>query len=354
MSGVRRGHARGRGPAGAVAVLAVVAVLAGCGPGPRDPGTDPATTHDPEERDVAFTNPVHDGNLPDPFVLRAQDAWYAYGTQGRLGALPVLRSDDLVHWEVVGDGMPVLAPWTGAGRHWAPEVVELQGRYVAYYTAMERETQRQCLGVAVADHPAGPFVDEADAPFVCEHEEGGSIDASPFVDADGTPYLLWKNDGNHVGVRSWIRVQQLAPDGLALVGDGPVDLITHDQPWEGHLVEGPTVVLRDGRYHLLYSANDYGSADYGVGWAVADELTGPWAKPLDEPLMRSSPEAAGPGHGCVVTADDGATWYVHHAWPPDAVGAAYPGRQMWLTPLDWGPDGVPLLAGPAATVDRLP
>lgn len=351
MSGVPGRLRRARPARAAVALAALLAVplLGGCGSSPPDP--EPPTDQEP---DVAFTNPVHDGNLPDPFVLRAEGAWYAYGTQGRLGTMPVLRSDDLVRWEVVGDAMPELAPWTGAGRHWAPEVVQLGGRYVAYYTAMERRTQQQCVGVAFADAPTGPFVDDATAPFVCEHDEGGSIDASPFVAADGTPYLLWKNDGNHVGVRSWIRVQQLSPDGTALVGDGPVDLITHDQPWEGHLVEGPTVVERDGRFHLLYSANDYGSADYGVGWAVADALTGPWTKPLDAPLMRSSADAAGPGHGCVVTTDDGTTWYAHHAWPPDAVGSSYPGRQLWLTPLDWDADGTPVLDGPSATVDRLP
>jgi len=345
VSGVRTPRAPGRAAAALVAAL----VLAGCGAGA--PRTGPGAAE--QEVDVTLHNPVYEGELPDPFVLRAEGAWYAYGTQGRLGTLPVLRSDDLVDWEVVGDGMPVLAPWTGAGRHWAPEVVALGGRYVAYYTAMERETQQQCVGVAVAGSPAGPFVDDRTAPLVCEHDEGGSIDASPFVDADGTPYLLWKNDGNHIGVRSWIRVQQLTPDGSALVGDGPVDLVTHDQPWEGDLVEGPTVLLRDGRYVLLYSANDYGSADYGVGWAVADTLTGPWTKPAAEPLMRSTADAAGPGHGSVVTVD-GATWYVHHAWPPDAVGARHPGRQMWLTPLDWAADGTPVLDGPAATVDRSP
>lgn len=346
MRGVRRALAATRA---ATLGLVLGAGLAACGPAP---GADPAPTTG-QEQDVAFTNPVYAGDLPDPFVLRAGDAWYAYGTQGRFGTMPVLTSADLVAWEVVGDGMPALAPWSAAGRHWAPEVIALGGRYVAYYTAMERETGQQCIGVAFADGPTGPFVDDRTAPLVCEHDEGGSIDASPFVDVDGTPYLLWKNDGNHVGVRSWIRVQQLAPDGGALVGDGPVDLITHDQPWEGHLVEGPTVLVRDGRYHLLYSANDYGSADYGVGWAVADRLTGPWTKPATEPLMRSTDAAAGPGHGSVVTTGTG-DWYVHHAWPPDAVGATYPGRQVWLTPLTFGADGVPVLDGPAAAVDRMP
>jgi beta-xylosidase len=345
---MRRGQQRGAGgllALTALATLAALAALAACGP-----GDDPTTT---EEPDVSFTNPVYEDNLPDPFVLRADDAWYAYGTQGRFGTMPVLRSDDLVRWEVVGDAMPRIASWTGAGRHWAPEVVHLGGRYVAYYTAMERTTQQQCVGVAYADAPTGPFVDDAPGPLVCEHDEGGSIDASPFVDVDGTPYLLWKNDGNHVGTRSWIRVQRLAADGSALVGDGPTDLITHDQPWEGHLVEGPTVHVHDGRYHLFYSANDYGSEHYGVGYAVADAVTGPWTKPAAEPLMRSTDAAAGPGHGSVVETGSG-TWYVHHAWRPDAVGSAVPGRQMWLTPLRFTDDGVPVLDGPAPTVDRLP
>lgn len=330
------------------ATLLAAIALAGCaGPGPDPVLRDEATA-------TGFTNPVHDGDLPDPFVLRTEGSWYLYGTQGRLGTMPVLRSDDLVTWAPVGDGMPVLASWTAPGRHWAPEVVALDGRYLAYYTSTERATQQQCIGVAVADHPAGPFVDDADAPLVCEHEEGGSIDASPYVDVDGTPWLLWKNDGNHIGVRSWIRARQLAPDGRTLVGDGPVDLVTHDQDWEGALVEGPTVHEHDGRYHLLYSANDYGSADYGVGWAVADALTGPWTKPLDRPVMRSTADAAGPGHGSVVTTACGATWYVHHAWRPDAVGTGYPGRQTWLTPLRFGADGAPVLDGPAATVAVTP
>lgn len=333
----------------AALALALAGTLAACGPDPADPEPDPTRS---EEQDVAFTNPVYDGNLPDPFVLRAGDTWYAYGTQGRFGTMPVLSSPDLVSWTVLGDAMPTIAPWSGAGRHWAPEVIELDGRYVAYYTAMERETQNQCIGVAYAETPAGPFVDESTEPLICEHAEGGSIDASPFVDTDGTPYLLWKNDGNHIGTRSWIRVQPLAPDGSALLGEGPVDLITHDQPWEGVLVEGPTLYVHDGRYHLFYSANDYGSEYYGVGYAVADTVTGPYTKPSEEPLMSSTAVAAGPGHGMVLETGSG-TWYVHHAWPPDAVGSAVPGRQMWLTPLRFD-DGVPVLDGPSATGSRLP
>lgn len=343
-----------------ITITAALLMASGCSPegaGP-DPGqtgqsTDATAEGDPsdptaQEDTMGFTNPVYDQNFPDPFILETGGTFYAYATQGQFGHMPVLRSSDLVDWTVVGDAMPTLAPWVGSGRNWAPEIWAAEpGRYLAYYTAMERQTQRQCIGVAEADDPAGPFVDEATEPFVCQFDEGGSIDASPFVDTDGTAYLLWKNDGNHIGVRSWVYAQELAEDGLSLTGD-VYQLITHDQPWEGELVEGPSIWLRDGRYYMFYSANGYATPEYGVGYAVADSVLGPWSKPADEPLMASNDIAEGPGHGMILEVGD-QTWYVHHAWPPGQVGSVVPGRTMWLTPLEW--DGlVPVLDGPAESV----
>lgn len=300
---------------------------------------------------MAVTNPVYDQDFPDPSVIRVDGRYYAYSTQNRLGALPVLTSSDLVSWSPVGDGMPKLPTWVQAGRNWAPEVAQVApDRFVAYYTAWDKQTQRQCVGRAVADSPAGPFVDESDRPLICQDAEGGSIDASPFTDVDGTGYLLWKNDGNAVGVDTWVYLAPLSDDGLSLLGE-PVPLIKQDQAWEGDLVEGPYLWVHDGRYYLFYSGNGYASDRYGVGYAVADAVAGPYVKPFDGPIMATNDVAAGPGHGVVVAHDDH-TWYVHHAWPPDAVGSAVPGRQMWLTELTWepaddgGPDR-PVLHGPA-------
>lgn len=299
-----------------------------------------------------FSNPVHDRDFPDPAVIHAEGSWFAYATNSSAGHLPTLRSSDLVSWEAAGDAMPVLAPWVTAGRTWAPEVaVHAPDRYVVYYTALSTTTNRQCIGRAVASSPAGPFVDESDEPMICQADEGGSIDASPFTDADGTRYLLWKNDGNAVGVDTWIYAQQLTPDGLELTGER-VRLMRQDQPWEGQLVEAPFLWLRDGTYYLFYSANDYASADYAVGYAVCDGPLGPCAKPSSEPILTTTDDAAGPGH-CVLIEKDGRTWMVHHAWPPDSVGSAVPGRTMWLTELTWD-GGRPVLDGPRAQVPTSP
>lgn len=311
--------------------------------------TNPETATDP----VMATNPVYDANFPDPAVLEVDGTYWAYATKNRVEAMPVLRSRDLVHWEPTGDGMPDLAPWVEPGLSWAPEVAVVRERYVAYYTAHDRESNVQAVGVAVADAPHGPFRDGADRPLLCQDDEGGSIDASPFIDHDGARWLLWKNDGNHIGVDTWIYVQRLSDDGLRLEGE-PLRILKQDQEWEGELVEGPYLWPHAGYYYLFYSGNGFASDKYAVGYAVAERVTGPYAKPQDARIMSSNDVAAGPGHG-VVVARGGRTWYVHHAWRPGDVGSSV-GRLMWLTELtfepsaDGGPDR-PVLHGPRVEID---
>ena len=89
------------------------------------------------------------------------------------------------------------------------------------------------------------YLDSSTEPLVCETDDGGSIDGHPFTTSDGRRYLYWKNDGNRIGVDTWISVQRLDASGTKLVGK-PQRLIKQDQPWEGSLLEAPFVVEADG------------------------------------------------------------------------------------------------------------
>src|SRR5262249_39622361 len=130
-----------------------------------------------------FTNPVYRSNFPDPGVIRVGGTYYAYGTNGPRGNVPMLASTDLVHWEEGGDALPSVGGWAHPGNTWAPGVVRpAGGEFVLYYTARSVATDRQCVGRAVAAPPGGPFIDDAGEPLVCQAEQGGSIDASPFLD----------------------------------------------------------------------------------------------------------------------------------------------------------------------------
>lgn len=287
---------------------------------------------------MPFTNPVYDANFADPMILRGPDgSYWAIATNGPGGNVQTVSSTDLVNWTPGPDALPEVASWSRPGKVWAPEVlVDADDRYLMYYTTRGPDPSVQCVAVAEAEHPQGPYVDNSTEPLVYEADHGGSIDAHPFTDSDGNRYLYWKNDGNAVGVDTWISVQQLSTDGLSLVGQ-PTRLIKQDLDWEGDLVEGPFVWHTDGRYHLFYSANAFTSPKYAVGHAVADSPLGPFRKSGD-PIMVSNEVAAGPGH-CALFSTEDAVWMVYHAWHPDRVGSP-PGRTMWLSEVTFDGDRV--------------
>ena len=285
---------------------------------------------------MGFTNPVYDGNFADPQVVAVGSEYYAFATNGPLGNIQTLKSTDLVSWDQVGDALPSLPGWTSPGKIWAPEVaVHGDDRFVMYYTTSDDASGRQCVGVAVAATAKGPFVDKSSKPLVCQVSEGGSIDASPFQDSTGQRWLYWKNDGNAIGVDTWIYVSKLSPDGLTLTGE-TTRLIKQTLPWEGNLVEAPYVVERNGKFHLFYSANAYDKAEYAVGHALCETPAGPCVKSGD-PILTTSADAAGPGHNMVLVKDD-RYWFVYHAWDPALVGVDPPGRTMWLSELTWNGD----------------
>ena len=290
-----------------------------------------------------FTNPVLDQDFPDPDVLRVGDVYYAYATNGNDSNVQAARSTDLVHWEILPDALPLRPAWAvdAFGWVWAPEVFQPAGSadYLLYFVARYAIGQggTQCIGIARADSPEGPFTPIGDEPFICQVESGGSIDPSTFVDDDGQAYLLWKNDGNSNGGQTWLYLQSLSPDGTSLEGE-PVRLLTVDQTWEGVLVEAPTLWKQDGRYYLFYSANAYNDQRYAVGCAVSDAITGPYTK-LAEPILKTTIPAGivGPGGQDIVIAPGGSTWLMFHSWAPGGY------RHLRLLPLLWQ-DGLPVVA----------
>ncbi len=209
------------------------------------------------------------------------------------------------------------------------------------------------MGLAEADEPEGPFRDSGSTPFLCQPDEGGSIDPSPFRDEDGSLYLLWKNDGNCCGKSTWIYAQRLSADGRRLVGRR-ARLLTADQwQWEGPLVEAPTLWLEGGRYVLFFSASAYNTADYAVGYATCAGPLGPCEASPRNPILKTRCRAAGPGHQAVVRTAGGEEWLVYHAWPPNGIGASSPGRLLWLDRLEWR-GGVPVVHGPTCGPQAAP
>ena len=267
-------------------------------------------------------NPVVAVNAPDPCVTRMPDGSYVMVCTTNYNEepdkFPLRRSTDLLHWsEPFGHVFPRgLTPRWAVEDFWAPEIHVLAGGLICYFTARHTSGKR-AVGVATATSIDGPWQDLG-APLVLD-EAAGWIDAHLFEDpTDGALWLYYKGDFNGLKPKrpTPIVARRLAPDGLAFAGD-PVTVLVNDLPWEGTVVEGPWVVLREGRYYLFYAAHAYDRADYCTGVARSDAPTGPFEK-LGRP-MTSHDGWSGPGHGCLVVGPDGTDWFVYHAWEGEKV-----------------------------------
>ena len=287
-------------------------------------------------RAVPFT-PVYGGDFPDPFVLVAGERYVAYGTQTGDVNVQVMESADLVAWQYRGEALPRLPAWAGRGRTWSPAGLLRGGGVVLYYAVRHEAAGRQCISVATAGDPAGPFVDGSEGPLIFQADRGGSIDPSPYVDADGRAYLVWKSDDNAIGEAPSLWGAPLQPDGLGLAGP-PVELLRHDAGWERPLIEAPSLIRTgDGpRGHVLfYSGGWWESESYAVGYATGPGPLGPFDKEtVDGPWLASEPGMAGPGGAEVFTAADGDWRIAFHAWTPPRIGYAAGGRRsLWIEPL---------------------
>lgn len=257
-------------------------------------------------------------DFADPFVLRAGGTYYGYSTNAGAGDIQVIRSPDLVNWELVGNGLADVPQWAVANATWAPAVLARGGGYVAYYTVRDAASPRQCISRAVSATPAGPFVDDSTEPLVCQIADGGSIDPSPFVDADGRAFLLWKSEGRG-GTPATIWSQELSADGLTLTGVARA-LLVADRAFERGVIEAPTLVHEAGGYYLLYAAADWNSRSYAVAYAGCAGPAGPCIKPGDGRVLESGRRLAGPGGAEAFRDAGGSLWMAFHAFSEPDVG----------------------------------
>lgn len=332
----------------------ILLVLAGCGgsavSSDREVEGPPPT--------ASFVNPVVDANCPDPGVIEDGGGFLAVCTTNSNATpdkFPIRRSTDLVRWTEIGHLFPAgRVPAWARSEFWAPEIHRIGAGYVAYFTARDT-TGRLCLGAARADRPEGPWTDLG-APLVRDARVG-MIDPHQFRDEDGKRYLYWKADGNDFRPPepTPIYVQPLAADGLSLTGERRT-ILRNDQPWEGDVIEGGSIIKRADTYYFVYSGNTFNSERYAVGVARSESPLGPFEK-LPRPILVSDGDFVGPGHGSVVSAA-GADYYVYHAWRPGQIDAgwdkpAYP-RVMLVDRIRWGHDGWPIIGDGTPTAAAQP
>ena len=281
-----------------------------------------------------YTNPVLYADYSDPDVIRAGKSYYLVASSFHFSpGIPVLKSEDLVHWRLVGHVLPKLTfapgydmpgPFTltdaiskpvgdgqrYAGGVWAPALRFHDGLFYVYWP-----TPNEGIFMATAKDPAGPW----SAP-VAVLAGPGYEDPCPFWDDDGQAYLVHSK----VGAGPLI-LHRMSADGTKVLDEGHV--IVEDKQ-NLPTLEGPKLYKRNGWYYIFAPM---GGVDKG-GQAVlrSRSIDGPYEQRIV--LQKGKTDIQGPHQGGYVETPSGQGWFVHF----NSTGAF--GRIDHLEPVVWQDD----------------
>ncbi len=286
--------------------------------------------------------------MRDPYIVMASDgsyfltATYTRGETWHDSGIPLWRSGDLAEWEGpeviwrlrdsawIEPRLEEAAPEVGRNIHlWAPEMLEIRGRWVIAHT-----TSVRCSNLLVASGAIlePPLDEPVGADFGYRH------DPSLFIDADkgGTAWLVY-------GCASII---PLKPDCTGFAGDAiPVAPANRKM---GH--EGCVIRKIGGRYVLFgtaWSTDRMRHGTYNLYYCTADRVEGPYGE------RRFAGRCC--GHGTPFLDKEGRWWCTAFAngefVEPSDPALADPNPQRALTINRQGLTLVPLEVGSGADGD---
>jgi putative cell wall-binding protein len=297
----------------------------------------------PRSLSVAQTaTPAWGDEGPDPDIVRFGSTWYAYTTGttwgNNIGVLTSTRPDTGWHTTTGRPyGSTALAgipSWQRANAQWAPGVFSYGGHYVLFYAAQRKSSGQFCISVATASAPAGPFVDRTTGPIICQANLGGSIDPQPFIDADGQPWLHWKNNDGSSPAVSRVWAVRLKADGVGIAGPYREVLAKDTQkfPWQT-TVDNPQMVLHGGVYYLFFTGGNFERPSYATGYATCQGPAGPCTT-SPNPITGSYGNVQGPGGGTAARDAAGNWWLSYHGWDKGCTSYACGGhRRLYVAPL---------------------
>ena len=270
-------------------------------------------------KDKSSGNPVFDGWYADPEGVVFGDEYWIYPTYSapyneQLFA-DAFSSPDLVHWT---KHKSVLAieniSWLNRCL-WAPSVAHANGKYYFFFGGNDIQNNEMVggIGVAIADNPAGPFVDALGHPLIGEIVNGAQpIDQFVFRDDDGQYYMFY-------GGWRHCNVVRLSPDLLSVIPHADGEIYKEVTP--ENYVEGPFMLKRNGKYYFMWSEGGWGGPDYCVAYAIADSVYGPFRR-IGKILQQDENVATGAGHHSVIKGKGDDEYYiVYHRRPLGKTGA---------------------------------
>lgn len=267
-----------------------------------------------------YQNPVINADYSDPDVCQMADGSYLLTASSFASTpgLPLLRSWDLVNWQLVGHAIGNLSPLdffqkaqNGRGV-WAPSIRYHSGEYYIYWGDPD-------FGIyMIKTHdPLGQWSDP-----VLVKAGRGLIDPCPLW-ADGKLYLVHAYAASRAGINSMLVINRLSPDGEHVVDDAVMVFDGNDGT--NHTVEGPKLYQRGDYFYIFAPAGGV-----ATGWQLvlrSKNIYGPYEKKIV--MSQGSSQVNGPHQGAWISTDAGEDWFIHFQ------DKGVIGRVIHLNPMQW-------------------
>lgn len=279
-----------------------------------------------EQPDTTYLNPVIPSDYSDLDCIRVGDEYYAISSTFQFSpGMTVLRSFDLVNWEIVGNAVPDLTQISPALNYdvmnryargiWAGMLRNHNGKFYIFFG-----TPDEGFFMTSAEKPEGPW-----APLTCLLAQPGWDDCTVFWDdRKGKAWFVGTQFSD--GYTSYICPMDC--DGTK------VDWSKKKVINKGSGREASKIIEKDGWYYLIFSEHRNGIGRYVMAKRTRDLATG---FPEEKQVAHASVEANEPNQGGIVLGPDNERWFflTHHG------SGDWSGRIVSLLPVEWL-DGWPI------------
>lgn len=307
------------------ALLVSVALMAGLSQSEaRDRDTTFVANGNPLVRYEYTADPAafvdNDGTL---YLYAGHDVCPAPQNYYRIDEWSVFSSKDMKTW--TQHPTPLHAndfDWA-TGEAWASQVIRKGDKYYWYVTVQHKDVdgkRGKAIGVAVSDSPVGPFKDAIGHALITNNMttqytkiSWEDIDPTVWLDADGTPYLIWGNTQCYIA--------KLKPNMIEL--DGEIKTIyingihTPANPQEGKsfYTEAPWIHMYKGMYYLSFAME----FPEKLGYATSKSIWGPYEY---KGILNELAGNCNTNHHAIVE-KDGKWYFIYHNGGANADGGSF-------------------------------